>query len=352
MGVFIGLLGGGVNAPLSALMIAPILLSFFNAYYQQLPHNPGTVRGLFLGAVLGALVGAIGVFPGNYVLDLRSGGVFGVVLGFGLGALVGFISRVQREEGDSLPTGAFLFVGSILLGALLGAGVGLMAGLFLGSIAQGLWGGVLALLWGGIVGGYLGSYFLSVRLMVGGAMVGLSITAVSLWLNGPVGGFMLGSIAGSSAPMLLVAAIGAAGGLLGRGPKAMVIEALEAPRDMLQQGAASFLLPAVITGAVVGASAAGPGSLVVVTGALALLGMLFGVISDMNGRPGAAITIRSLVETAMMGADEWPLQRMLGVVRGGNRRAVWITAVGGGALGLLGAVLGLALTRGIIWLGE
>jgi len=348
LGFFFGTLGGGVDAPLSALVSATLLLGFFNVYYQQLVHSVGLVRGLIFGAMLGALAGALGTFTGRTLVDLSSGAVFGAALGFCLGALVGLISRATDDENDSMAARLFLFVGSIFLGALLGAEVGLLVGLFLGAVAQSAWGSLLALVLGATVFGYLGSYMHQTRLVIGGMLGGLGLTAVSLSLHGPVGGLLLGAIAGTFVPMLLVAVIGAAGGLLGRGLKAMVVEAFEAPSDMLQQGAVPFLLPAMITGGIIGASAGGPGGLVVITAVLALLGMGLGAVRDIDGRLGATVTIRSLVETAMMGADDWPIRRVITAVAKANPRAILLSFLTGGALGFLGATLALLVVGAIV----
>ncbi len=353
VGVSLGLLAGVVRAPQSALFTTPILLALFNAYNRLLKVNRGLQRGLLFGALGGALVGLIGfllsgALVGGAIVDVGSGVLFGTLMGVSLGAVVGLITRVEVNEGDRWFTRLFLLFGSVLLGALLAAGVGFIAGLFLGAVAQSLWGALLAMVAGGVVGGYLGSYFQNLRMVLLFAGLGVVVTAVSSWLGGPFSGLVLGSIAGSFAPILLVAAIGASGGLLSRGPKAMVVEALEAPTEMLQQGAVPFLLPAVITGAIVGTSASGPGGLVVLMVAIAALGMGLGVMSDINGRPGSQITMRFIIETAMMGADEWPIRRIFNYVWLGERQHALLAALLGAALGLGGVLAGLFIVQQVL----
>lgn len=347
MGAFWGLLGGAVHAPFGALA-AVLLLSIFNIYHQLLPRHLGLDRGLFLGSMLGAIVGTAGVFLGESITNLWSGAQFGVTLGFFLGALVGLITRARYDEGDSLVARLFLLVGSIFLGALLAASVGLITGLVLGGVAEGIWGMVLAVVVGGIVCGYLGSYFQSKRALWMGVGLGVLGTAVSLFFRGPVAGLVVGGMAGSASPMLLVAAIGAAGGLLGRGPKAMILEALEAPRDMLLQGLVPYLLPAVVTGAIIGALAAGPGGLLLITMLAAFLSMLFGALGDVDGRSGVLITMRSLVETVMMGADDWPMGHLLQALKGHTRGVILKTAVAGAAFGAVGVFFGLYSSAHIV----
>ncbi|MBK7920093.1 MAG: hypothetical protein IPJ94_28325 [Chloroflexi bacterium] len=335
-----GLLGGVVHAPFGALAAALLLLSVFNIYHQLLPRHLGLDRGLFLGSLLGVIVGTAGVFLGESITNLWSGAQFGLTLGFFLGALVGVITRARYDEGDSLAVRLFLLVGSIFLGALLAASVGLMTGLVFGGEAEGAWGIVLAVLLGGIVCGYLGFFFQSDRLVWVGVGLGILGTAVSLFFRGPIAGLVVGAMAGSASPMLLVAAIGAGGGLLGRGPKAMVVEALEAPREMLLQGLVPYLLPAVATGAIIGALAAGPGGLLLITMLAAFLSMLFGALGDVDGRSGVLITMRSLVETVMLGADDWPLGRLIRVLKGQSRAVILQTAVAGAVFGAVGVLLG------------
>jgi hypothetical protein len=338
---FLGVVSGGRVSPASVLIAVMILPGLFGAYSLLLARRPNMRRGLAIGVFLGALLGGVGILVGGVITDVRSGLWLGAVLGFFLGALVGLVSRVEYADQDKLPAKLFLFVGSILLGASLGAGVGLMTGFILGSILQSWAGLLLAMLASAVVGGYLGSYFHRPLWIVVGVFSAVGITAVSLWLGGAFAGLVLGSIAGSLAPMLLVAAIGAAGGLLARGPRAMVAEAFEAPAEMIEQGAVPYLLPAVITGAVVGSSAAGPDGLSVLAVSLGLLGMLFGAMADVDGRPRTVITVRSLVEMTMIGSDEWPIMRLLGMLVGEQWRRALLGAIGGTVLGLLGALSGL-----------
>jgi hypothetical protein len=174
---------------------------------------------------------------------------------------------------------------------------------------------------------------------------GAAITAVSLIFGGAFAGLVLGAIAGCLAPMTFVALIGAVGGGSARGFKAGVAEALEAPSEILEQGAVPFLLPAVMTGAIVGTSGSGPEGLVVITAALALMGLLFGAFGDMNGRSGHQVTFRAVVEMAMMGVDEWPVRRVVQLVMGQRRKqAVW-GGVFGIVIGFAGSAFGYALVQ-------
>lgn len=341
--VFLGALGAIVQSLWVSLISATLLLGIYGAYDRILRRNTGLKRGLFAGCVLGAFVGTIGLFLGGEISDVRSGAVLGTTLGIVLGGVIGVVSRAEFEEGEGLFSKAFLFVGSIAMGAFLGGIVGLFAGVFIGMVVQLSWGWVLGVLAGAVVGSYLGSSFKRRHSDLIGALSGAAITAVSILLGGAFAGLVLGAIAGCLAPMSFVALIGLVGGWTARGLKAGVVEALEAPSEILEQGAVPFLLPAVMTGAIVGTSGSGPEGLVVITAALALMGLLFGAFGDMNGRSGQQVTFRSVAEMAMMGVDEWPVRRVVQEVTGPSRKQ----AIGGGifgfAIGLLGSALGYGL---------
>ena len=341
--MFLGALGAIAHSLWVSLISAALLLGIYGAYDRILKHNTGLKRGLFAGSVLGAFVGTIGLVLGGGISDVHSGAVLGTTLGVCLGAVIGIVSRAEFEEGEGFFSKAFLFVGSIALGAFLGGAVGLFAGVFIGLVVQLLWGWLLAILAGMVVGDYLGMSFKHRYSGLVGAVSGGVVTAVSLFFGGAFAGLVLGAIAGCLAPMAFVALIGAVGGLTARGLKAGIVEALEAPSEILEQGAVPFLLPAVVTGAIVGTSGSGPEGLVVITAALALMGMLFGAFEDMNGRSGQQVTFRSVVEMGMLGVDEWPVRRVVQQVMGPSRKqAVWGGVLGVG-VGLAGGGLGYAL---------
>lgn len=341
--VFLGALGAFVQSFWVSLLSAAVLLGVFGAYDRILKRNIGLKRGLFAGCVLGAFVGTIGLFLGSEISGVRSGAVLGTTLGIVLGGVIGIVSRAEFDEGERFFSKAFLFVGSIAMGAVLGGIVGLFAGVFIGMVVQLWWGWLIGVLAGAVVGSYLGNSFKPRRSSLIGALIGGAITAVAILLGGAFAGLILGAIAGCLAPMSFVALIGAVGGLSARGMKAGFVEALEAPSEIVEQGAVPYLLPAVMTGAIVGTSGSGPEGLIVITAALALMGMLFGAFGDMNERSGYQVTFRAVVEMAMMGVDEWPVRRVVQQVMGPKRKqAVWGGVLGVG-IGLAGGALGFSL---------
>jgi hypothetical protein len=341
--MFLGALGGITQKLWVSVISAALLLGIFGAYDRILKHNTGLKRGLFAGCVLGAFVGTVGLFLGGEISDVQSGAVLGTILGICLGGVIGIVSRAEFGEDEKFFSKVFLFVGSIAMGAFLGGGVGLFVGVFIGLVAQLSWGWLIGVVAGAIAGSYLGGNFKRRRSGLVGGVIGGLITGIALFLGGAFAGLVVGAIAGCLAPMLFVALIGAVGGLTARGFKAGVIEALEAPSEILEQGAVPFLLPAVSTGAIVGASGSGSGGLVVITAALGLMGMLFGAFGDINGRSGQQVTFRTVVEMAMMGVDEWPVRRVVQEVVGPSRKqAVWGGIFGIG-VGLFGGGLGFGL---------
>lgn len=343
--LFFGALGAFVQSLWVSLVSAALLLGIFGAYDRILARNTGLKRGFFAGCVLGAFVGTIGLFLGGEISGVRSGAVLGTTLGITLGGVIGIVSRAEFDEGERFFSKAFLFVGSIALGAFLGGTVGLFAGVFIGMVVQLSWGWLIAVLSGAVVGAYLGGNFKRRRSDLIGALSGAAVTAVSLIFGGAFAGLVLGGIAGCLAPMTFVALIGAVGGGSARGFKAGVTEALEAPSEILEQGAVPFLLPAVMTGAIVGTSGSGPEGLVVITAALALMGMLFGAFGDMNGRSGHQVTFRAVVEMAMMGVDEWPVRRVVQLVMGQRRKQALWGGVFGIAVGFAGSAFGYTLVQ-------
>jgi hypothetical protein len=184
---------------------------------------------------------------------------------------------------------------------------------------------------GAVVGGYLGSYFTPVRAIFIGLVGGAILTLWSSIIGGAVAGVVLGIVAGALSPMLLMSFIGAMGGLTSRGVKAMLVEAAEAPTEMLRQGAFPFLAPAVIVGIIVGTAASGAGGLIALPICLAMLGLLLGVFSEVDGRIASTLTARTLVEMVILGADDLPVMAVPKKLVGGNGK----TAVIGGAYGLL-----------------
>lgn len=341
--LFLGALSGMVGKFPVGLISAVTLLGVFGAYNGILPRNIGLRRGLFAGMVLGASVGTVGLFLGGSIEDVRSGLFLGVLLGAVLGGIISIVSRPEFEAGESIFYHIILLVGSVALGGLLAGIVGLFAGGFVGLTRQIPHGGVLGITAGVIVGTYLGTSFHDRRAVWLGGLSGGVITAVSIWFGGALAGLILGALGGCLAPMLFVAFIGAVGGLTARGLKAMIVEALEAPSEMLAQGAIPFLLPAMITGAIVGASGSGPGGLVLISALLALIGLLFGAFGDFSGRSGQQVTLRSVVEMAMMGADEWQMRRVAAQITGPGRTQAAKGLVLGIIVGIMGSTAGYAL---------
>jgi hypothetical protein len=320
LGFFFGVIGGGIGQYGLALVGTAVLASLFGAYNHTLKHNNGLSGGMLAGGLLGLFVSVVSLPISHNIGGIFDGALFGCVSGIVIGGIIGVITHAQPDKGDKLFTKIFLFWGSIGLGALLGGGVGLTSGAILGLIGNSWQGIAVAALSGGIVGGYIGSYYQKLGTILWGACALALIAALSSWIDGALAGLVLGLISGTFAPMFIVALIGAYGGLFGRGLKAMVVEAAEAPAEMLRQGAVPFLVPAMMVGMMVGTAASGVGSVILLPVSLAVIGLMLAVFGELEGKPDNQVTIRTIVEMTMMGADDWPIYQVIRHITGRNRK--------------------------------
>lgn len=341
--VFLGLVSGFVHKSVVGIIWTVILVSIGYAYHRIVGHNKAILNGLIVGSGLGTAVGIAGWLIGGGIQGPGDGALFGLLRGILVGAAVGVVTRANSEEGDTQETRFLIIGGSILFGVVLGGLIGLTTGIILGYIGEGMDGAVRATVAGSILGASIGSYFKEVRWI---ALVATSLAvlaAVSALLGGAVAGVVVGAISGSFAPILLVSGIGAFGGLTSRGLKAMIVEALEAPIEMMEQGAVPFLAPALIIGMIIGAVASGMVGIMALAFAFAFLGLFFGILSEIVGG-SSQITVRSMVEVAMLGAETWPIRRVLEQIRSEPKQAA-IGAVMGAALALAGAMAGVELSK-------
>lgn len=308
MGGLLGFLSGLINTPFYGLFSTIILAIAFSIYYPLLKRPQSLRMSLWAGGTIGLVLGCINWLIGGTILNIGTGIIFGLTRGGMIGAIAGLITHAVSEENDPLITKAFLVVGSIFLGSVLGGSVGLLTGVFLGLLGTGMSAVIGGFILGGIVGGYLGSYYKSAHWIRAGAVAGAALATVGAMAGNPIAGMVLGAMSGAMAPMLFVAFIGAVGGLTSRGVKAMVIEALEAPTEMLEQGAVPFLVPAVITGLIVGGGVSSSYSLIALPSSLALVAATLGTLAELGSRANTPeITPKTIVEIAMMGAENWPI---------------------------------------------
>lgn len=341
--LFLGVLSGFVEKSISGVIWTVILVSIWCAYTQVMLNAKAIFNGLIIGGGLGTAVGIIGWLLGGGIQDIGTGALFGLLRGIIIGAAVGIVTRANSEENDTEQTRMLIIGGSILLGVVLGGLVGLTTGIILGFIGDGLSGAIRATVAGSILGAAIGSYFKEVRWIAVAATIVAVLAAISELLGGAVAGIIVGAISGSFAPILLVSGIGAFGGLTSRGLKAMVVEALEAPIEMMEQGAVPFLAPAVIIGMIIGAMSSGAAGILGLTLTFAFLGLFFGILGEIIGGSNL-ITIRSMIETAMLGAEAWPIRRVFQQVKNESRHAAIGASIGAG-LALIGAVAGVSISQ-------
>lgn len=351
MGGLAGVMGGIVNQYGLAAMSTAVLVTLFGAYSQTFKRRNGLTGGMFAGGLLGLLVSAIGLPLSHNISSVLDGALFGLLSGSVIGGAIGVITHARPDENDNSFTKLFLLFGSIGLGAVLGAGVGLTSGAILGLISVSeSWSGIAVMAVAGvIVGGYIGSYFQKTGWIVASAFLLALAAALSSWINGALAGLVLGLISGTFAPMLIVALIGAYGGLFSRGFKAMIVEAIEAPAEMLLQGAVPFLVPAMMVGMMVGTAASGLGGMILLPISLAIVGLMLAVVGELEGKPNNKVTIRAIVEMTMMGADDWPLRQVIKQITGSNRKAAVVGALASFLAGMIGCAVGIYLGK---WLSQ
>jgi hypothetical protein len=344
IGLVLGLLGGLVQKAILGIIWAAILVGIWGAYSQVMVNNVPLIRGVIVGGGLGTAVGIIGWLLAGNIHGIGSGALFGLLRGMLIGVAVGIVTRANSEENDSQRTKVLITGGSILLGLVLGGLVGLTAGVILGFIGEGLIGAIRATIVGAILGATVGSYLKEIRWVAAAAATLSILAAASVLIGGAFAGIVIGGISGSFAPILLVSGIGAFGGLSSRGFKAMIVEALEAPMEMMEQGAVPFLASALIIGMIVGAMSAGPTGIMALTITFAVLGLFFGILGEINGGNSNRVTLRSMVETAMLGAETWPIRRVVERVTKEPRQAVMGMGIGAGTA-IVGGVVGAWLSR-------
>ena len=342
-GLALGLVGSLADRNWASVAGAAVLLGVFGAYNNILKRNTGIMSGLTAGGLIGLSIALLSFTWGSEIENIPQSAFFGLARGLVVGIVVGLFTKAPADPGDKWYTKLFLIAGSVVIGGVLGGGVGLVAGAILGLIWPLAGGPLLALFLGSVVGGYLGFYYRSRQAALIGAGSGAALALAGILLKGGLSGLILGGIAGALAPMLLVALIGAYGGLAGRGVRAMLVEAVEAPAEIIQQGAVPFLAPAIVVGSIVGAAASGADGILVLTISLALLGMMLGVLGELDGRPDNKVTIRRMVELVIIGSDDWPVGEAKNRVVGTHRKMAIVGAITGVVAGIFSAGLGVLL---------
>lgn len=349
VGLFFGIIGGLAQSIVGTIIGVLLLLAFYSMY-QQVSYNPkGLTVGMLTGIGIGVGLGYINLQIGGSIESIESGALFGLIKGLLVGALIGAITRAEGEPDDSAGTKAFLFVGSVFVGMVLGGLAGGASGLIMGLVGVNeldwigfAWFGKLtsAAILGLIVGGYMGAFFKNRRAVAIGASTGAILGSCGVLIGGGVEGIVLGLLSGSVTPMLLVASIGAFGGTA-RGLKAMFVEALEAPMEMLDQGAVAFLAPAMTVGLIVGTSTAGAAGIAALALSLGIIGMVFGALEELRGGVNATrLSMRSMIEIAMLGTETWPIGHFIERITRANKEDVLRAAGRGILFGLIGSVLG------------
>lgn len=342
-GIILGFLSALVGNIFYGILSTTILALIFAICYPIL-NRPQSLRVSFItGGGIGLILGCLDWLISDTIFSVSSGFMFGLTRGGALGGIVGLITRASSDKQDSIITKTFLFFGSIFMGTFLGGSVGAVTGVTLGIIGTGDRSVIGGIIIGSIVGGYLGSYYHKQRWIRAGVVAGAALAAVSALAGAPVAGVILGAMSGAIVPMLFVAAIGAIGGLTSRGVKAMLLEAIEAPTEMLEQGAVPFLVPALITGLIVGATSDTDGLIALPT-SLTLVAALLGTLAEFGRRANTPeITLKTIIEMAMMGAENWPVTSLVKQLTTTIQEKETLRSMGiQASIGIVGALIGIA----------
>lgn len=350
VGLFIGMLGVVAERPYIGILSGGFLVLLLAAIQLIFQRTLGIFSGVTSGAILGVIIAMFGLLFSGDIHDGRSGFLFGLVRGVVIGAVFGYLTRALPEEDDSIGTRLFLTFGSTLIGAVLGGVVGLVTGFLLGVLQINSASMLIAMILGLVVGAYLCSYLEKPRFTLLGALFFMLLTTLGQLIGGSISGVFLGAVCGLMVPIILMGIIGAYGGFA-RGPRAMVVEAIETPSEMIKQGAVPMLAPAMLVGLIIGTAAVGLGSVLVIPSVLASIGLLLGAFGEFEGRTTNRVTPKEIIERLILGADRWPLRRLLKRLRR-ERVMVLQAAIVGFIVGVAGGVAGFLVGRFIVVLLE
>jgi hypothetical protein len=159
IGLVLGMIGGMVERTAVTVLSTAVLLAIFGAYDRVLKHNHALMSGLLGWGIY---------WPGGELFWLSAWRqrdqpaerhAFWLLRGIIVGAVVGGITRAQPDEGDPWHTAVFLLFGSLFIGAVLGASVGLISGFVLGLVRWHSWGILLGAVMGGCGGRLSGQLF-------------------------------------------------------------------------------------------------------------------------------------------------------------------------------------------------
>lgn len=349
VGVFFGIVGQIIRRPIIGIVCGTLIITLFAIYTLILKTNEGVWSGLFAGILIGIASVGISMILGGSTDSFGDSFLFSLIRGLIFGAIAGALTHAQPEEEDSLITKLFLFFGSILLVSLLGGGVGLIVGVVLGLINSSPWWWVITAVLGGTVGAYLASVKQKPLIILIVFLLSAAISVVVIWQNSVLAGVFVGLLSGAIAPMLMVSSISAVGGLTARGPIAMVIEAIEAPQDMLRQGAVPFLVPAMLLGLIIGTITSDIVSLLVLPTTLGLCGIFLGALEELERKPLKHINSRTFIDKIIIGADKWPIKKTAAFVfQPQHRQQLFVGIILSIIAGIGSGYAGIFIISGII----
>lgn len=327
VGIFIGVLGVVAKRPFIGILASGFLLSLLASFQSIFQRKFGIFTGIASGAILGIIIAFLGLLLEGQIANGRTGFAFGLARGLIIGTVFGFLTRAKPDPDDPLNVQIFLMLGSIVIGAILGGVVGGFTGYLLGILKVSSAKLFIATALGLIVGAYIFSYLKNPRIMILGAIFFSILTSFGQLIGGSISGVFLGGVSGLLVPIMLMGIIGAYGGY-SRGILAMLNEAIQTPSEMIIQGAVPMLAPAMLIGLIIGTATVGLGSILLLPAILATIGLILGAFGEFEGRAVNLVTPTEIIERLILGADRWPLRRLIKRLRVENNKVIRAAILG------------------------
>lgn len=341
VGLFLGMMGVVAKRPFVGIVSGGFLGLLLASLQIILQRTTGIFTGVTSGAILGVIIALFGLAFEGQITDGQSGFIFGIIRGVVIGCVFGYLTRAKPEQNDSIAVQIFLLLGSIIIGAILGGVVGLFSGYLLGVLKVSDLNLLIAISLGFIVGAYIFSYLGNPKIVILGGLLFSFLTTIGQLIGGAISGVFLGAVSGLLVPIILMGIIGAYGGF-SRGALAMIKETIQTPSEMIIQGAVPMLAPAMLVGLIIGTAAVGLGSILVIPAVLAAIGLLLGAFGEFEGRTVNRVTPKEIIERLILGNDRWPLRRLLKRLKS-ERVLVLKAAIAGFIIGIVGGGVGYYL---------
>lgn len=346
VGVAWGMVGAWAERPIIGIVAAALIMLFLWGLLTLSEYNRSIYSGLLSGALLGLMLAIFSALTDGRVTSWQSGLMFGLLRGMMIGAIFGLLTRAKPEPDDPLPVRLFLLSGSLVIGLVSGGIVGIFTGYFVGLLQTHPFGLGIAFIIGAVVGGYLTSRSGRAVIIALGALAFGLLTVVGELVGTLASGIFLGTMSGALAPLMLMLVIGSYGGAQ-RSVRAVILDTLQTPREMIIQGAVPVFAPAMLIGLVLGTAVVGSESALVLPSLLGVLGMLLGAIEEGYGRLAPVVYPQTIIRRLIIGADRWPLRHLTQQIRS-KRILLFRQCSIGALLGVVGSAAGVLLANFVL----